>query len=323
MSAETGFLIACPRSGTTWLQRAMSAHPDAVCVERRLFGRHADIVHDLASDRPRLRATLDAYVHALCGHLTPGGAWLNNAAGRDALLIDIAEAMAHRVRTWAGKRFVIDKITPYDGTSATVVGRIASLWPDAPVAHMVRDGRDVAVSGVMNGLTRLNGREGPAHARRRAWLLEGDASAALERFFLPGEVAHWARLWLEPTAALREGIASGAVHVVRYESMLADAPGSLRALLRFYGLETDAEVADACANAATFERLSGGRRRGEADASSPVRSGVAGDWMRWMTREDGEAFERIAGGQLRELGYVSDPDWWKELPERLAEPAGV
>jgi hypothetical protein len=31
-------IFASPKSGTTWMQRLISEHPDAICSESRLFG---------------------------------------------------------------------------------------------------------------------------------------------------------------------------------------------------------------------------------------------------------------------------------------------
>ena len=62
------FIIAAPRSGTTWLSRMLNAHPEVYCVERRLFGEYADFVHDRGKDQPRLRVTLDKYVSSQLMH---------------------------------------------------------------------------------------------------------------------------------------------------------------------------------------------------------------------------------------------------------------
>ena len=55
--------------------------------------------------------------------------------------------------------------------------------------------------------------------------------------------------------------------------------------------------------AASFERLSKGRTRGEEDPTSFFRKGVAGDWRDAFTGRDRRVFEEEAGGLLQKLGY--------------------
>jgi hypothetical protein len=58
-----------------------------------------------------------------------------------------------------------------------------------------------------------------------------------------------------------------------------------------------------CIEAASFEKLSKGRKRGEEDPSSFFRKGVAGDWKHVFTQREKEAFDREAGDLLARLGY--------------------
>jgi hypothetical protein len=63
-------------------------------------------------------------------------------------------------------------------------------------------------------------------------------------------------------------------------------------------------VVAACVDGASFERLSGGRRPGEENASSHFRKGVAGDWAAHFDGEALARFETEAGALLQELGYA-------------------
>ena len=74
-------------------------------------------------------------------------------------------------------------------------------------------------------------------------------------------------------------------------------------LLRFLGAASDEKSVGRCVAAATFERLSKGRIRGEEDPSSFFRKGVAGDWRSAFTDRDRRLVEEEAGGLLRKLGY--------------------
>ncbi len=63
-----------------------------------------------------------------------------------------------------------------------------------------------------------------------------------------------------------------------------------------------------CVSAATFERLSGGRKRGR-EAASFYRKGIAGDWKNVFTEQNKQEFKAAAGDLLIELGYEEDNDW--------------
>jgi len=60
--------------------------------------------------------------------------------------------------------------------------------------------------------------------------------------------------------------------------------------------------------AASFERLAGGRSRGQ-EAASFFRKGVAGDWKNVFTERNKQDFKAAAGDLLIELGYEEDGDW--------------
>jgi hypothetical protein len=68
-------------------------------------------------------------------------------------------------------------------------------------------------------------------------------------------------------------------------------------------------TAKRCVEAADFERVSGGRKRGEEDSSSLFRKGVAGDWRSVFTERDKRVFKEAAGELLIKLGYEDDDQW--------------
>jgi hypothetical protein len=96
---------------------------------------------------------------------------------------------------------------------------------------------------------------------------------------------------------------------VRYEDLLERPEEEVRRLLEFLGAGSNEEIVRRCVNAASFERLSGGRERGKEDSSSFFRKGVAGDWRRFFTREDRRIFKQEAGELLIEIGYETDNNW--------------
>jgi hypothetical protein len=95
---------------------------------------------------------------------------------------------------------------------------------------------------------------------------------------------------------------------VKYEDLLKNPKEELGRLLEFLGADASEEVVSECVSAASFERLSGGRKRGQ-EASSFYRKGIAGDWKRVFTERNKEDFKAGGGDLLVELGYEKDDEW--------------
>lgn len=310
------FILCAPRSGTTWLVRALGAHPEVHATELRAFGHYVDVVHDHESAKPRLRITLDAYLDALLDPHTWQPLGPSRDSVRDDLVRDVYRTIqAHALRR-TGKRMLVDKFTPYLGTAGEAVRSIRRLFPDAKIILLLRDGRDVAVSGVMHWLTKNVDRMSEHQRRRRAFLVE-KVGAPPDRFFTDDEVRQWAAHWREPIDSVEE--AAGALERldVRYEDMVADLGAELRRIYGFLGVAADDSIIRASVETSTFEAMSGGRSRGEDAPGAHVRKGVVGDWRNYFTLADASLFDREAGRTLAAWGYEPDGTWTRTVPARL------
>lgn len=297
------FLIAAPRSGTTWMQTAFNAHPEVFCTENRLFGEFCEIWPNMdGSQSPRL--TLDVVAKVFAAHVPAMAAESQESRSRwiaDALI----DALVDMERRRSGKTVLVDKLTPYAGTSALVLERIGAHFPDANIIHLIRDGRDVLVSGYFHWISRSP--EG------RAQLENIDA---VERLLTEDFIAQWVDHWREVNEVLAGH--PQVTQVVRYEDLISDFHRAFMPMLRAVAVESDGPQVDVARKAASFERMSGGRRPGHPHPTGAVRQGLPGDWRNWMTRRDGELFDQIGGKLLRELGYA-DEQWLADLPESLQE----
>ena len=73
--------------------------------------------------------------------------------------------------------------------------------------------------------------------------------------------------------------------IIRYED-LVDRPGdTLSAVGRHFGLDRAGVDANEIADAYSFDRLAGGRARGQENTASFFRSGIAGGWRRYFNDE--------------------------------------
>jgi 2-polyprenyl-3-methyl-5-hydroxy-6-metoxy-1,4-benzoquinol methylase len=302
------FIIGAPRSGTTWLTRALNGHPAIYATENRLFGSFCEL---WPGPRGRLtpRITFDAYAAALARHrsLEPFG-WERHE------FITRFQREYHRFlldfdRRHSGRSVIVDKVTPYLGTAELVVSQIRRFFPEAKVIHLLRDGRDVVTSGVFDWL----GRSGIG-TPRHAYFVEQRPGTVMNRFFDDDALRSWCRYWTEPLDAIERSTLDQIP--VRYESMVADLPAELMRIFRHLGLPADETVARACAEGASFERLTG-RPRGQEDPLAKIRRGIVGDWRNYFTRADGALFAELAGKHLIAAGYEPGHRWAGKLPESL------
>jgi hypothetical protein len=149
------------------------------------------------------------------------------------------------------------------------------LFPDARFVHLIRDGRDAALS-----------------------FLEMPRGLVTETWMHPRTPADFASQWrTEVGAARRLGRRVGPRYVeVRYEDLIADVGGALRRICAFGGLEYEPAMADYAGNVDVSAKPHQQRLR------QPPTAGVR-DWRTQLPAPDVAAFEGVAGDLLRELGY--------------------
>lgn len=146
------FLVGRAKSGTSWLMRTLNAHPEILCRgEGRIFGRDykSEEIKNMQSRTIQpsslYRAILDAeYLNAWVERSvwTRDGDKEEHLAGLTGVA---AEYFLTKKLAGTGKSIVGDK-TPFLGDH--MVREIGEMCPGARVIHIVRDGRDVAVSSM-------------------------------------------------------------------------------------------------------------------------------------------------------------------------------
>jgi len=216
----------------------------------------------------------------------------------------------------SGKRMVGDK-TPLSGPN--IIREISEIYPEARVVHVIRDGRDTAVSRVHHNWNRAIDKGGiksftPEELQKRDRYRKDPEEflASGESIFTEKLVRQSAEIWDSRTrAAHRDGpsLLKGNYAEVRYEDLLERPEEEFGRLFEFLGARAGEKTVARCVKATSFERRSGGRSRGQEDAGSGMRKGIAGDWANVFTGWDKEIYKKIAGDLLVELGYEKDNNW--------------
>jgi hypothetical protein len=311
------FVLGQQKSGTTWLMRILDSHPEILCKgEGRFFGRdwRQKSVKRIDEQRPPstlYNAVLDAKYLRFWIERSVWSRDDDTGEHLDNLTRMVIDYFMKGELSKTGKRLVGDKsplLTP------DTIREVAGLYPEARVIHIIRDGRDAAVSAMhhswnfgQKGKNAETSTEREVYRRGPQGLAEAGESIFAGRS-LRRMAAEWAarvgRTVEEGPAALGERYAE-----VRYENLLQRPEVEVRRLIEFLGARADEETVRQCVDAASFEKLSKGRKRGEEDATSFFRKGVAGDWRRVFTEKDRSVFKEEAGDLLIELGYEKDREW--------------
>lgn len=268
------FVVGCGRSGTTLVRAMLDAHPDLAVPGESYFPVW------LARTRRRYHRGGGFDSSSFADDLL-ADAWfrrwaLPEAAVRGAIATDapadFADAVRSIYRLYArhhGKERYGDK-TP---TFVLHLPVLAELFPEAVFIHVVRDGRDVALS-----------------------LLEADWGPST----LGDAALHW-KLHVRSGARAGARMEPERYHQVRYEDLVEDPEDGARTLCRFVGLDFDAAMLR------YFERA-GDLLAGLPDAVEhqnlrlPPTQGIR-NWRRHMTTDDVALFETLTADVLDRFGY--------------------
>ena len=94
------------------------------------------------------------------------------------------------------------------------------------------------------------------------------------------------------------------IKLIRYEDLTGGAgSGLIEDLMAHCDVAIDPQELRELLDRCSFDRLSGGRRRGQADRSSHYRRGVSGDWAKYFTLRVDERFNEVAGDIVPLFGY--------------------
>jgi sulfotransferase family protein len=275
------FIVGCPRSGTTLLRRMVSAHPEIVITPEahwipKWFEKRKGLTPE-GNVTPRLIQELlgdDKFAFFRLGSedlmsLVQGGEGVSYATFVTGIFDLYGKAR--------GKKLVGNKTPDF----ARRMDTLHALWPHALFVHLIRDGRDVALS-LMNWPKVRNKKPGTFPT----WKDDPVSTSAL-----------WWELNVRRGRDAGKLLGPELYREMRYESLLARPEKECAELCEFLGLRYDEAMLH------YHETSAKGNTRGEAGHDrEPITPGLR-NWKTQMNAEDVERFEAAAGPLLDELGY--------------------
>jgi Sulfotransferase family len=263
-------VLGVSRSGTTLLRIVLDRSAGVAIPDESFFVPVLARRHRRTVDRDRF---LDDV--ARIPTIRDWGLRATDVAPRVGTGVSIGDAIAAIFETYAdraGKPRWGDKTPMY----MRHVPLLERLFPDAQYVHLVRDGRDAALSFL----------EMPAGTYTKTWAH-------------PDTAARFACLWRKEVGGARtlgRRVGARRYHELRYEELVADPNAVVRRICAFADIPFEPSMLEYA---------------GEVDVSAkphqqrllrPPTAGVR-SWREEMPAEDVAAFEAVAGDLLAELGY--------------------
>lgn len=279
------FVVGVGRSGTTLLRLMLDAHPDLAVPPETAF------IPQLARRRWSVPEARDKFVRALAAHHNWPDFHLDQGELRSRLdavpTFTLGDGLRVFYQVYAdkfGKPRWGDK-TPSYADSMRLIQR---HLPEARFIHLIRDGRDVALS-------------------------------VKDLWFGPNTFADAAAWWASRIDLAREQATDVRYYLeLRYEDLVTDSEGTLRKVCEFVELPWDSRMLEYYKR--SEERLAELQRPVRAPTESgmiqgedrtkihtltkePPRAERIGRWKASMSDADRQRFEAIAGATLQEFGY--------------------
>ena len=276
------FVGGTMKSGTTWLQLLLNAHPQVSCDGEGHF------IDCLA---PNIKQAIDHHWKFIADKNRSIFREINSPiypglTEEDNFYLIASCISLFLVRQSRSKEaMAIGERTPDNIDNLEMLNL---LFPTAKFIQIVRDGRDCAVSGWFHNL-----RMTPEWTKKNF--------GSLRKYAL-----QCAEAWAEQLADAQQFADRHGRRFlrVRYEDMAADTEPVLANVFSLLNVDNSAPILARCRSEASFAKLSGGRSPGQENRRSFFRKGVTGDWRNHFSAEIEAEFRKKSGGWLDRLGYV-------------------
>ncbi|GJQ36807.1 MAG: sulfotransferase [Anaerolineaceae bacterium] len=300
---EKFFILGHARSGTTLLMRLLRLHPEVHCNYQAHFFTRKPLLKSLVDS-----AEIEEWL------ARKSNRWNHGRDLSPLVLRAAADFIMERDAAREGKNIVGDK-SPSSVIHGQVVRDMHSLYPDAKVVNIVRDGRDVLISERFRNfveeskfLTEEDKRIISDLKTDPAPFGDGRRSLFTETF-----IRNIAKRWADDLTEIdSEGkrLYEKKYISLRYEDMLAKPYVELSRLWKFLGVKKMGKTLEKklLAEMSSNPDEEWQTKRNEGIASF-LPKGQAGNWQRLFTSRDKALYKELAGDALVKWGYEKDLGW--------------
>lgn len=300
---EKFFILGHARSGTTLLMRLARLHPEVHCNYQAHFFTRQPLLESLVNT-------------------TEAEEWLTRKSNRwnqghdlsPLVLRATADFIMERDAAKVGKMIVGDK-SPSSTIHGQAVRDMHSIYPDAKLVYIVRDGRDVLISERFRNFVE----ESKFLSREDKRIVEdlrkdpGPFTTGTRSIFTQTFIRRVAKGWvqnLQETEDEGRRLFDNHYLGMRYEDVLSAPFQELIKLWRFLGVK---EINSMLLEEIRAEMASNPDEEWQAKRNEGIASflpkGQAGNWQKLFTERDKSLFKEVAGEMLVKWNYEKDLNW--------------
>ena len=263
-NAKTVFVGGSPKSGTTWLERALNLHDDIFMTGENLFFEwpKKDILRKSIESSPRM------FYQSL--YPENGFTDLHTDILYDGYLqktLDIYSRVSN-------VSLIGDKTPSYSQANL--------VYDNHKYIHCIRHPLDVAISSAFHTANIELGK-----GNDQSLFSDLLQSSDLVAFFYNSS---YMEIFLNDWISINMNIYNRLsvkenIHICFYESLLNNFEETFKNILDFLGEDSSLEIIDFIKEESSFKKLSGGRNHGEEDTRDFFRKGVSGDYLEKLNDE--------------------------------------
>ena len=299
---EKFFIFGHARSGTTLLMRLIRLHPDVHCNYQGHFFTRPPLLKSLV-DTPEIEEWLTR----------KSNRWNRGRDLSPLVLRAAADFIMEREAAKEGKRIVGDK-SPSSTIHGQAVRDMHTIYPDAKLIYIVRDGRDVLVSERFRNLVEES-RFLKAEDKQIVEELRkdpGQFTNGTRSIFTENVIRRVSTGWVknvQETEAEGRRLFVKNYYSLRYEDVLDRPFEEMQRLWSFLGVQTAPSLEDTIINEMVSNPDEEWQSERNEDIASFLSKGRAGNWQRLFTGRDKAAFKEVAGEMLIQWKYEKDSNW--------------
>ena len=300
---EKFFILGHARSGTTLLTRLARLHPEVHCNYQAHFFTRKPLLKSLV-DSPEAEEWLTR----------KSNRW-NQGSDLSPLVLRVsADFIMERDAAREGKMIVGDK-SPSSTIHGQAVRDAFSVYPDAKLVYIVRDGRDVLISERFRNfveeskfLSSEDKRIIEELRKDQTHFTNGTRSIFTENF-----IRRVAKGWvmnLNETEEEARRLYGKNYLGLRYEDLLATSFAEMSKLWKFLGVK---KIPRSLEKLIKAEMESNPDEEWQAKRNEGIAAflpkGQAGNWQKLFTARDKSIFKEVAGEMLTHWKYEKDLNW--------------
>src|SRR5690349_5016365 len=302
-SREKFFIFGHARSGTTLLMRLARLHPEVHCNYQGHFFTRQPLLKSLVNT-PQAEDWLTR----------KSNRWNQGHDLSPLILRAAADFMMERDAAKEGKMIVGDK-SPSSTIHGQAVRDLHSIYPDAKLIYIVRDGRDVLISERFRNLVEESKflKAEDRHIIEELRKDQAPFTNGTRSIFTEAVIRRVAKGWVTNVQETEEeGKRLFGDHYcsLRYEELLEQPFEELSRLWKFLAVK---QIDESLKAKIKVEMESNPDEEWQAKRNEEIASflpkGHAGNWERLFTSRDKSLFKEVAGEMLINWNYEKDLNW--------------